>query len=98
MDDTTQRQDQADDRTEQQASMDSGMDPRMHTARGRAETTSVPPAVPDGTIPGIDEHGAEADEARGGAASDAARQGAAKAFPESSDSQYLDPDGPASER
>ena len=75
----------------------SGMDSRMHSAQGRAVTSSVTPAAPDGKIEGIDEHGAETDEPHGGAASDEARQGAAKAFPPSSDSEYLDPNGPGAD-
>lgn len=70
---------------------DGSMNPILGTGRGRSETASVPPAVPDGSIDGIDEHGAETNEPRGGEASEMARQGAAKAFPESATSDYLDP-------
>jgi len=77
----------------------SSMNPILQTGgQGRSETANVPPAVPDGSIPGAGVHGAETNEPRGGEASAMAREGAAKAFPESSDSDYLDPANKDDER
>lgn len=69
------------------------MDEGMHQAKGRAETAPATPAGTSSGIEGADVHGADTGEAgRGGAdpeASATAREGAAKAFPPSSDSEYL---------
>lgn len=69
------------------------MDEGMHQARGRAETVAATPAGTHSGIEDADVHGADTGAAgRGGAnpeSSATAREGAAKAFPPSSDSEYL---------